>query len=90
MKYSLAIYIFLISFNSCNSKIDLDNYLQGGVWCGYSELSGGEICIEFLEKDAICNSPSSYKSGFTSFMQSVCLCSEDVITSINYWNRRSN
>ena len=44
----------------------------------------------FLEKDAICNSPSSYQSGFTSFMQSVCLCSEDVFASINYWNRRSN
>ena len=52
MKYSLAISIFLISFNSCNSRINLDNYLQGGVWCGYSELSEGEICIEFLEKDA--------------------------------------
>jgi hypothetical protein len=52
MRYSLAISVFLITFCSCNPKIDLNNYLQGGVWCGYSELSEGEICIEFLEKDA--------------------------------------
>ena len=52
MKYPLTIFIFLIAFCSCNPKIDLNNYLQGGVWCGYSELSEGEICIEFLEKDA--------------------------------------
>ena len=37
---------------SCSSKINLKNYLQGGMWCGYSELSEGELCIEFMGKDA--------------------------------------
>ncbi len=52
MKYTLAIALLFLTFYSCNTKIDLNNYLQGGVWCGYSELSGGELCIEFLKTEA--------------------------------------
>ena len=52
MKYSLTITLLFSVLMSCSPKIDLNNYLQGGVWWGYSELSGGELCIEFLENEA--------------------------------------
>ena len=52
MRYSLTITLLFSVLISCSPKIDLNNYLQGGVWCGYSELSGGKLCIEFLENEA--------------------------------------
>ena len=52
MKYSLTITLLFFVLISCRPKIDLNNFLQGGVWCGYSELTGGELCIEFLENEA--------------------------------------
>ena len=52
MKNFIAIIFLFITVISCNPKIDLNNYLKGGVWCGYSELSGGELCLEFLETEA--------------------------------------
>ena len=52
MKHSLTISLLFFVLTSCSPKIDLNSYLQGGVWCGYSELSGGELCIEFLENEA--------------------------------------
>jgi hypothetical protein len=49
----LALLIFLLL--SCNTKreseIDLD-FLIGGRWFGETEVSGGEICIEFLNTKA--------------------------------------
>lgn len=52
MKYYLTTILLFFALISCSPKIDLNNYLQGGVWCGYSELSKGELCVEFLEKEA--------------------------------------
>ena len=52
MRFKTIIGLFFLASVSCSPKIDLKNYLQGGVWCGYSELSGGELCIEFLEANA--------------------------------------
>lgn len=52
MKLKLIIGLTCLALVSCSPKIDLKNYLQGGVWCGHSELSGGELCIEFMESNA--------------------------------------
>jgi len=73
LKYlkNLVIFLLFISIVSCDSKIDLNNYLQGGVWCNYLEpLKSDEFCIEFLKNDvqiylrkdkSIIAEPSPYK-----------------------------
>ena len=94
MKYHLTIFIFLIVFCSCNPKIDLNNYLQGGVWCGYSELSEGEICIEFLEKDAylkmrIVEIPAAFKKVQISPANKVKTLNDELIENNNLRNNLS-
>ena len=50
---SLSLLIFLsLSFNA-NTESEIDpNFLIGGKWCGETEVSGGQICIEFLNMKA--------------------------------------
>ena len=54
MKNILVAFLFFVLL-SCNangeSEID-PNFLIGGKWCGETEVSGGEICIEFLNEKA--------------------------------------
>ena len=52
MKYTFVTTLLFLTVVSCNSKIVSENFLQGGVWCGYSKLSGGELCLQFLETEA--------------------------------------
>ena len=49
----LALLIFLLLSCNANRQSEIDpNFLIGGRWCGETEVSGGEICIEFLNTKA--------------------------------------
>ena len=50
---SLSLLIFLLLSCNANSESEIDpNFLIGGKWCGETEVSGGEIYIEFLNMKA--------------------------------------
>tara|TARA_B100000767_G_scaffold193716_1_gene180840 strand:+ start:770 stop:1132 length:363 start_codon:yes stop_codon:yes gene_type:complete len=45
--------IFLLFSCDVNRESEIDpDFLIGGKWCGETEVSGGEICIEFLNTKA--------------------------------------
>ncbi len=49
----LALLIFLSLSCNTNKESGIDpDFLIGGKWCGETEVSGGEICIEFLNTKA--------------------------------------
>ena len=50
---SLSLLIFLLLSCNFNTESEIDpDFLIGGKWCGETEVSGGEICIEFLNMKA--------------------------------------
>ena len=49
----LVLLIFLLLNCNTNRESEIDpDFLIGGRWCGETEVSGGEICIEFLNTKA--------------------------------------
>ena len=45
----LALLIFLLFSCNVNRESEIDpDFLIGGKWFGENEVSGGEICVEFL------------------------------------------
>ena len=49
----LALLIFLSLSCNTNKESEIDpDFLIGGKWCGETEVSGGEICIKFLNTKA--------------------------------------
>ena len=50
---SLSLLIFLLLSCNFNTESEIDpDFLIGGRWCGETEVSGGEICIEFMNTKA--------------------------------------
>ena len=49
----LVLLIFLLLNCNTNRESEIDpDFLIGGRWCGETEVSGGEICIEFMNTKA--------------------------------------
>jgi hypothetical protein len=50
----MKLFVFLLSLFllfSCQEspKIDLNDFLIGGSWCGKSQMAGANVCLEFME-----------------------------------------
>lgn len=50
MKATVFVFYFMLLM-SCQetAKIDLNDFLFGGAWCGKSQMAGAYVCLEFME-----------------------------------------
>ena len=64
MRFSVLLFSLFLFFSCQESpKIDLNGFLEGGSWCGKSQMAGADVCLEFKEDTVLVKVEGSDQKG---------------------------